>query len=698
VLRRHVLLLIATTLFGAFLGVVAFVVLLQVYPLYKGSVYFEVRPGLRESTDIAAADITNDDVVFRIAKTETYVLTSRDVLQSAVENPDIRQTNWHRQFLEPDGTFNVQLAVDDLQEDVRANVVRDSNLFSLDWSVHSASDVPIVLSNIARAYIRKRETTDGAVYTDNLAVFQSQVSETNREMDILGREISSFIREQDITTLDDVRFGQKAKAIELATEQKSNASANLSFALSSYKQVSAKLQGTLEPSPEDIIEAEQSYSVQSLTTLAQQLNTDMRLAYDKFLPGHAMVREAEARLRAAELQLEQKLDEVIRRNLEAEKKVLEEQIEQFRSVVASLQDQIDELHTELGELAADQAQLEAMEQRRDRLGARREAELQLIKEAQLMKMRSDAARVQVAQWPLTPRERFFPDIEIMVPLGALVLLALTTGIIFLREITDSRVKSSSDLSVIPGARVLGVIPELEEDPTKTDTAELAVRRHPQSVVAESYRQAMNSVMRVLEQTGYQTLLLGGGLPGAGTTTAVTNLAVAIAATGKTVLVVDANFRRPRLASAMGMDDEGPGLGDLLAGQATLDEAILVAEGDVSVLPAGTVVNRVFERLSSGRLQGLLAELRNRFDVIIFDAPPAVVAGEALVLANYVDAVVLVVRAYQEQRGLVARLINQLRDAPCELVGILLNRPRGTAGGYFKKNYATMADYSLKDSS
>ena len=89
----------------------------------------------------------------------------------------------------------------------------------------------------------------------------------------------------------------------------------------------------------------------------------------------------------------------------------------------------------------------------------------------------------------------------------------------------------------------------------------------------------------------------------------------------------------------------------------------------------------------------MAELRGRYDLTIYDAPPAVVAGESMVLANEVDATMLVVRAHQEKRGLVARLINQFDDARCHFMGVLLNRPRGTAGGYFKKNFATMAEYA-----
>ena len=93
----------------------------------------------------------------------------------------------------------------------------------------------------------------------------------------------------------------------------------------------------------------------------------------------------------------------------------------------------------------------------------------------------------------------------------------------------------------------------------------------------------------------------------------------------------------------------------------------------------------------------MAELRTRYDLVLVDAPPAVVAGDALVLANKLDAAVLIVRANQEQRGLVARLINQLMDASCEQLGVILNRPRGTAGGYFKKNFAAMAGYSSTSS-
>jgi non-specific protein-tyrosine kinase len=197
----------------------------------------------------------------------------------------------------------------------------------------------------------------------------------------------------------------------------------------------------------------------------------------------------------------------------------------------------------------------------------------------------------------------------------------------------------------------------------------------------------------MDRSGHQTLLVVGCVPESGSTTAITNLAAASAASGKRVLIVDANFRRSRLADVFEVDGSGPGLGDILCDFVTLEETILDAGQGVHVMPAGTEGNRIIERLNNGRLDTIIAQLRARYDLVIFDAPPAVVAGDAMIVANKVDAAILVVRANREHRGLVGRLLNGLLDAQCEVLGLLLNRPRGTVGGYFKENFEAMASYT-----
>ena len=78
--------------------------------------------------------------------------------------------------------------------------------------------------------------------------------------------------------------------------------------------------------------------------------------------------------------------------------------------------------------------------------------------------------------------------------------------------------------------------------------------------------------------------------------------------------------------------------------------------------------------------------------MILDVPPAVVAADGVALANRMDAAIIVARAFQEQRGLVARMAAQLSDSKSQLLGVVLSRPMNTAGGYFRKNFETMAKY------
>jgi Mrp family chromosome partitioning ATPase len=88
----------------------------------------------------------------------------------------------------------------------------------------------------------------------------------------------------------------------------------------------------------------------------------------------------------------------------------------------------------------------------------------------------------------------------------------------------------------------------------------------------------------------------------------------------------------------------------------------------------------------------MTEARQKFDLVLVDAPAAVVSGDWQTLANHVDASVLVVRCMQEERGLVSRLIAQLRDARPTHLGVIINAVRSEAGGYLKRNLKQMDQY------
>ena len=696
VLRRYLWTIIASGVIGAILGLAAYMLLQQVYPRYSGSVVFEVRPGLQKSSDVGTIDVTNDDMVFRVAQTEAYMLTSRDVLEAALKNPDVQATHWGRQFL-VNNTFNHADALKDLEDDIGTGVRRSSNLFMLHWSAAKPSDVPVVLNAVAAAYNNRARLRDAELYNGNLTLFEDQLSQTQRELNDTNQEIGKLIVESGMTSLEDTRYSAQMFQMQEITSTGTSMQTNLNLARTGLQLVRQQIQGTVQPSAEDLLEAEQDPTLFNFAESVSFAAGEYRRLKEQKLEDNPMVIAAYNNWRTKQIQFDARVREIMVRNLQAKATELENDVKRLEAAVDDNQKQMDISARTLKELAGKQAQLAQLESQREYLQQRRAADLELVNEVTLIKARKDASRVQLAQSAFTPREPSFPKIEVVVPLGILLLMALTTGVIFLRELLDKRVKSASDLAMVPGARVLGSLPDSSDDPTRIVTPELVVRRQPASVLAESYRQVATAILPELDQREAQTVLLVGGLPGAGTTTVATNLAAAAADTGRSVLLVDANFRRPGLGKAMGVSDDVTGLGDVLTSAVAVDEAIHDSGEGVDVMPAGTPANRVIDRLNNGVIDGVLADLRSRYDLIIFDAPPAVVAGDALMLANKLDAAVLVVRANQEHRGLVARMISRLDEARCQLVGVLLNRPRNIAGGYLKKNYEAMAGYSRSGS-
>jgi capsular exopolysaccharide synthesis family protein len=199
----------------------------------------------------------------------------------------------------------------------------------------------------------------------------------------------------------------------------------------------------------------------------------------------------------------------------------------------------------------------------------------------------------------------------------------------------------------------------------------------------------------MARSGHKTLLVVGATPGSGATSVVSNLGSALLAAGHTVLVIDANYRRPKLHMAFDAPDS-PGLADVLTGATPIDTAIVKGAGGPDLLAAGTARHRMVEQLGGQKLEDLLVGLRERYDFVVIDVAPALVAGDAQSLANRCDASMLVARALHEKRGMVARLRNELSESRAEFLGALVNAVRSSSGGYMRKNIKTSAAYAATE--
>jgi succinoglycan biosynthesis transport protein ExoP len=692
VLRQHWMGICIAAILGAIMGTGAFVLLDNYFPLYSTEVLFEVRPGLEASTDIGIREFTSDDLAERVAQTHATFIRSREILSGAVKTVDVKNTVWAKQFTDENGIFNQEEAVDDLEETIRAYFVRGTNYFALRWSSHEPADVATVLNAISNTFIETTTSLDLRIYNDNLRAFESSALQTAENIEVLTTNIRTFIREHNLTSLNDPRYSTLFNEIENLNNERAEALRNLGLLQPAYQAAARKLAGEIEPSMQDILNAENDRTVELYKQQLVALKAEARVRREKWGTDHPQTRQIESQIQATEAEANNKIQEIIERNLQAELKTLGDQLEQFTTMVESLDTEATEIEQRIEEQAADQSELDAMRAKREFLESSRDAQQQLINELKIIRVRAEASRVREAVRAQIPREQSFPKVEVMIPLGILLLSGLYVGLIFFKELTNRRIRGANDLRVLPGCNLLGTIPERSEDPTGCDAVEAVIHRHPNSVLAETYRQAYGNVIRPLELGGHRVVQFVSALPGAGTTSVATNFAVAAAASGKRVLLVDGNMRRPRLASAMGLDDKCAGIGDILVDHMNWADAVQHADAGVDVISAGTPAKRVFERLHTKQFEELLQDFLTQYDCVLIDSPPVVVSGDASAIANKVDATVLVVRANEDHRGLVARIIRQLADLQSELVGVVLNRPRRTAGGYLRKNYEAIAEY------
>jgi succinoglycan biosynthesis transport protein ExoP len=527
---------------------------------------------------------------------------------------------------------------------------------------------------------------------DAKAPFQLNLDIVSEEIRSLDNEIRDYIQQNNMLSLDQ-GTGSLQKDLEDRELELNEVMSAIQQTSQLLMQIDQKLAGSAEPSQDDIREAEQDPVVLRALGDIQSLRGLVAEHRQKFGADHQQVRESQRALDARIREKDRKVEEVVFRNLQGQRKYAADSKERLMAVQAALDEEILAKNAKLTDFIAALADLEKKRADLERLEERRTRIQEQIDGIDAMFARKDADQVRQFNQITTPLQPSSPKWYIAIPGTAFLLLAAVGGIVFLREAIDKRVRTTSDLTGLPGVRLMGVIPDVKDDPTDVGRPEAVIRDSPGSVVAESHRQFAASFRRAREDANARSILFMGGLPDAGTTSVVANLAVIAASIGRKVALVDGNLRRPAVAEVFGLDPLEPGLGDVICGAERLESVVQKTQEGLFVVTAGRPENRSFERLDSSHLKQVVDELLEKVDVVLVDGPPAVVAGEAMGMADQVDATVLVVRAYSEQRGLVARLARQLREQPSTFLGVVLNRPRNTAGGYFKRNYEAIASYS-----
>ena len=298
--------------------------------------------------------------------------------------------------------------------------------------------------------------------------------------------------------------------------------------------------------------------------------------------------------------------------------------------------------------------------------------------------------VEVGELPGSPVK---PRSTLNTALAALAGLAIAIGVALLFEYLDDTVKTAEDLETT-GLVALGGVARFPRP--RTEAESLMVGSQHRSSAAEAYKVLRTNVQfSTLDRPG-QTLLVTSANPGEGKTTTVANLALAIAQTGKRVVAVDSDLRRPNLHKLFGLSNTGGLTSALLSKEASLDGYVQSTQFEnLTVLTSGPLPPNPSELLSSHRLDAVLETLKRQADVVVFDSPPALAVADASILASKVDGTILVVDSGKTRVDALRRACETLGRSKTKVLGGILNKlsPKGRGYYYYHYYYGTAEDGS-----
>jgi len=312
-----------------------------------------------------------------------------------------------------------------------------------------------------------------------------------------------------------------------------------------------------------------------------------------------------------------------------------------------------------------------------------------------------SSNIQIVDKAEVPGSPSSPKKTTNLMLGMIIGLLLGVGMAFFLEYLDNTVKTPDEVEQLTALPSLGLIPTLASSSTRSPSSsktpallstqqrgianihmDQAVHTDPSSSIAEAYRSLRTSILLSNPEAPPHSFIITSPRPQEGKTTASTNTAIAFAKTGKRVVLIDLDLRKPRIHKIFNVDNQ-QGMSTFLAGTSDLAPLIQQTEIDnLYTIPSGPIPPNPAELLSSLRMRQSMELLHDYFDHIIIDTPPLLSVADARILSSLVDGVIVVVRSGDTPKQVLLQAQKNLRLINAKILGILVNAADLSSADYY----------------
>ncbi len=295
--------------------------------------------------------------------------------------------------------------------------------------------------------------------------------------------------------------------------------------------------------------------------------------------------------------------------------------------------------------------------------------------------------IQVMQRASAPIE-MPPNVLKHLLLGLLTGFGAGFGLLLLLDRADDRITSYTEVNEHFTLPILGQIPDVSSEGALRDGDVPLLKADDQRYMyAEAFRNLRSSLIFMPDQSELKTLLITSSIPGEGKSTIAANLAITMAFAGTRTLLVDADLKRGDLAKMFDLDGRF-GFSTVLRDDASWQSIALKTHYDnLTLLPRGPVASNPAELLLQSSLDAFMMEVREAYDLVIFNSAPILATDDTTTLAPSVDAALMVIRAFVTSVRLAENSLNALYQRQAKIIGLILNSVSTEVSDYYHYRYS-----------
>ena len=674
--RRRIIYTVFIAIFAASL-----LLTIATTPIYKASTRVLIEKNERSNLITNPAYVTYDPDFY---ETQYQLITSSAVARKVVD------------LLYSDAAFNAYFGKNAKQgaedKEARADMiskmiiggvvvkpVKNSKIVDISYVSERPEIAQLIANTVAKAYIDELLELSMSSTQYTLQWMTKKAEEEREKLEKSEKTMQTYMKDKNFVAIED--------KVAVVPQKISEINSQLIRAEAKRKEVET-LYNRVRGISNNLGEAETIAAIASdptVQSLRQQIlkaeQQNMELS-QKYGAKHPVMLRATEDLKV----LKAKRDQEIRRAIEA----IKNDYEMARSNEASLRRLLSETNSEALNVSDKLIEYKVLSREAETNRQLYDALVKRIKEQSITEQ-VRSANVLIVEKAEKPASPIKPRKLMNLLMGIILGLLGGVGMAFFAEYLDQTIKSPEDAEEKLGVSVLGMIPLIK---TPEHPIEQMVLKEPISAFTENYKAVRTALLLSSADHPPKKILITSAQPEEGKTVTAINLATAIAQSDYSVLLVDADLRKPRLYKALGLPN-AKGLSTYLAGASDMNIIQAGPLPNLSIITSGPIPPNPSELLSSNRLNEMIEVLGAEYDIIIFDAPPILSVADSLILSKLLDGTLVIARAGKTSYDDVRKSLKSLADLNAHVLGIVINALDATKNEYYYRYHSYYTAEEIK---